>query len=211
MMKFIYARMGDHEYVLKILRAVNLIGTVLDVGAADNPWTAEFLSATFDLREPHLDPSKHILHFRGNLNNPYGWDEIRSYAAKEGKFKYSVCSHTLEDIAYPQLALQWLPEISEAGFISMPSHLQELRRNIEGPWRGYIHHRWMYRERNGKLLVIPKISALEYMNELQGSDNPDTTELQVFWDHDIAYEVLNDDYLGPNVHCVQEMYREALR
>lgn len=210
MMNFKYARMGDHEHVLKILRSIRVHSgdSVIDVGASDNPWTAGFLTATFDLRKPNLTS---ILHFQGNLNTTWGWEQIRRYVAMHDKFAYSVCSHTLEDIAFPVLALEWLPEISKAGFISMPSHLQELRRNIEGPWRGYIHHRWIYRERNGKLLVIPKISALEYMNELQGSDNPDTTELQIFWDQSIEYEILNDDYLGPNVHCVQEMYREALR
>jgi hypothetical protein len=176
--------------------------TVIDVGASMNPWTAEVLDATFDFLNANVAP----VHFHGSLNDSRAWDNILEYVARNGKFSYSVCTHTLEDISYPSLALEMLPQISEAGYISMPSASREMTRNIEGQWRGYIHHRWIYCMKDGELVLIPKVPYVEFLPDMP----PTGSELQIQWEKEIPFSVLNDDYLGPNVHYVKEMYEKIL-
>ncbi|MFO1187155.1 MAG: FkbM family methyltransferase, partial [Alphaproteobacteria bacterium] len=91
--------------------------SVIDVGASANPWSKDVISATFDLNPCAAAP----LHFTGNLNDSRAWDPVLAHVARHGRFAYSICSHTLEDLAYPAMALEMLPRISEAGYISVPS------------------------------------------------------------------------------------------
>lgn len=178
--------------------------TIIDVGASANPWTAEVLDAIFDFKPIVFDKQ----FFSGNLNEYEAWLPVIAYAQKHGKFSYSVCSHTLEDIAYPMLALRMLPQIAEAGFISMPSHFREFKRDIEGPWRGFIHHRWIYSPGNNELLVAPKIPYIEFMENVPQCV-PENEEFQIYWEKEIPFKILNDDYLGPNVGYVRQYYKDV--
>jgi hypothetical protein len=204
-----YTKINNHDAILTALESRKAIlgdqFTVLDIGASDNPWTAEVLGATFDLRKCN---APNVLNFTGNLNEYQDWTQLLDYVAVHGKFSYTVCSHTLEDLAYPKLTLDMLPRISQAGFISMPSHFQDLTR-IEGDWPGYIHHRWLFVIENDKIVLVPKIP---FVAKIEGVSNPpvDRTELQIFWDKTVPYEILNGDFLGPNVQYVKDMYAKVL-
>jgi hypothetical protein len=211
MSEFFYSCGGDLSHAASLdrihrLKAGNPAFTLVDIGASDNPWTASLVTAIVDLKPSNVG----VVQFTGNINEVDIWNKLLDHVYTRGKFSFSVCSHTLEDIAYPALALRVLPLISEAGLISTPSHMRELTRNLEGPWRGYIHHRWMYRERNRKLLAIPKVSFIEY-TDLPSRSDPDKAELQMWWEGSLDFEVLNNDYLGPNVQVVKNMYEENLR
>lgn len=203
-MIFHYGTSADNRLVLDHLKrqkSNNPRFTVLDIGASANPWTEEVVDVTFDLHPPAT--------FTGNLNNVWDWAKLIAHVSRQGKFSFAVCSHTLEDLAYPPVVLDTLPKVSEEGYLSMPSHYRELTRNIEGPWRGYIHHRWMFMEEAKHLLVIPKIPFLEHL-EVPEPQNEQESELQIHWKGKIAYKMFNGDYLGPNVETVKQLYREAL-
>src|SRR4029077_6051445 len=100
----------------------------------------------------------------GNLNDSRSWDPVLRHVAEHGRFSYSICSHTLEDLAYPAITLEMLPRISECGYIAVPSrYLESLRP--EGPYRGFIHHRWVLDadETHMSLILAPKIPLLEHL------------------------------------------------
>jgi hypothetical protein len=125
----------------------------------------------------------------------------------KGRFDFAICTHTLEDVCYPIAALEWLPSIARSGIITMPSASLELTRNVEGPWLGYIHHRWIFDYVDGRMLVVPKINALETMilGDGLGFKN-DQTEIQFWWTTDIEFDVFMDNYLGPNVNTIYNSY-----
>ena len=206
-MRFSYGFLGDTSEELSFLKqqkAANYDFTVLDVGASDKPWAAGVLTAVLDLKKSHVE----VLHFSGNINDRQTWAKVLQYVGTHGKFSYSICTHTLEDIAYPALTLDMLPLVSEAGYITVPSRFREFTRNIEGPWRGYIHHRWIHCEKDGGLVLVPKVPFVEFLPDIPCRD--EITELRIHWEKEIPYKVLNDDYLGPNVGCVREMYEKIL-
>jgi len=182
--------------------------SVLDVGASANPWTAEVVDATFDMNPCSVAPT----HFHGNLNDTKGWAPVLDHVGRHGKFSYSVCTHTLEDLAYPALGLEMLPRVSEAGYITIPSKFLELIRP-EGPYRGYIHHRWIFCLSKGELTLVPKIPLVDYLHlpeEETWRQDVNRMELQIHWRKGIRFAVLNNDYLGPNASAVVQMYAEIL-
>jgi hypothetical protein len=203
-----YNTLGDHSTALDFLieqKSQKKRFTVLDVGATASSWTAPVLDAVFDLYPASYAP----IQFIGNINDTAAWKHLLEYVSENGKFSYSVCSHTLEDVAYPIVALNMLPLVSEAGLISVPSQFIEVKRNVEGPWRGYIHHRWIYCIKDEKLVVVPKISFVEQM-EITENCPDDKTQLNIFWEKELPYSVLNNDYLGPNKDAVVQMYKDIL-
>jgi FkbM family methyltransferase len=206
-----YAKLRDYSHVLEFLRNQKRACedfSVLDVGAAANPWTAEIVDATFDKNSCAVAKTQ----FYGDMNRRDDWDQVLQFVASNGKFSYCVCTHTLEDLAYPALTLDMLPRVAESGFISVPSMYLELLRH-EGPYRGYIHHRWIFCLRSNKLMLVPKVPFVEYVpikNEDSWSRQLDRMELQIFWRKGLRYLILNDDYLGPDVGTVKEMYSEIL-
>jgi FkbM family methyltransferase len=210
---FAYTPLHDHERLLRVLageRAKCPDFRVIDVGAAANPWSRDVIDATFDMNECAAAP----VHFRGNLNDPRSWDPVLAHVAAHGRFNFAICAHTLEDLAYPAVTLEMLPRIADAGFVSVPSrYLESLRP--EGPYRGFIHHRWILDqdEKSGRLILAPKIPMLEHLAVPQEQDwaaAQNRFELQMMWRGAIAFSALNGDYLGPTRKHVVDMYGEFM-
>ncbi|NQE63231.1 FkbM family methyltransferase [Caulobacter sp. RHG1] len=178
--------------------------SVIDVGAAANPWSGEVLNATFDMGDCAVAP----LHFRGNFNDSRSWDEVLRHVAKHGRFSYAICSHTLEDLAYPAMALEMLPRIADAGYVCVPSrYLESLRP--ESPYRGFIHHRWVLDNVGPDLILAPKIPLVEFLTmeaEADWGAQTDRFEFQMHWRGAIAFNPMNGDYLGPTRDAVIGMY-----
>jgi hypothetical protein len=61
----------------------------------------------------------------------------------DGQFDFSVCSHTLEDVRDPVFVCSELIRVSKAGYIEVPSRLEEQSRGFQGPWVGWGHHHWL--------------------------------------------------------------------
>ena len=61
----------------------------------------------------------------------------------DGQFAFSVCSHTLEDVRDPIWVCAELIRVSRAGYIEVPSRLEEQAYGFQGPWAGWGHHRWL--------------------------------------------------------------------
>ena len=206
MIEFAYGdSKSGREKVLKLLdheRVLRPDLQVLDVGASDDPWSRP--DAVLDIHKGNFSG----ITFFGNINDADGWVEVMSHASF-GKFDFSICSHTLEDIAYPALTLRLLPYVARAGYIAVPSHYRELSRGLEysSKYRGYFHHRWILVPDNGVLTLVPKISALEYM-DIEGDPSDEKSELQIWWKDEIPFTVLNQDYLGPNQPTIMQMYKD---
>jgi hypothetical protein len=202
--------LSTREPVLAFLRrekARSAAFRVIDIGAAANPWSGGVADATFDRFQSGAAPRA----FLGDLNKEADWQPLLEHAARQGRFAYAICTHTLEDLAYPAVALKYLPLIADAGLIAVPSARTEAQR-IEGPYRGFIHHRWLVvPEPSGRLLFCPKMPILEHLpNSTIGAPGAKLTEWQIFWHGGIDYGFLNDDCLGPTAPDVVAMYRSLL-
>lgn len=61
----------------------------------------------------------------------------------DGQFDFAVCSHTLEDVRDPVWVCSEIERVSRAGYIEVPSRLEEQSVGVHGPWVGWSHHRWL--------------------------------------------------------------------
>lgn len=62
---------------------------------------------------------------------------------EDGLFDFVVCSHTLEDLRDPIWVCREMQRVAKAGYIEVPSRLEEQSFGVEGPWVGRSHHRWL--------------------------------------------------------------------
>jgi hypothetical protein len=60
-----------------------------------------------------------------------------------GQFDFAICSQTLEDVRDPIWVCDELIRVAKAGYIEVPSRLEEQSYGVHGPWVGWSHHRWL--------------------------------------------------------------------
>lgn len=61
----------------------------------------------------------------------------------DGEFDFAVCSHTLEDVRDPVWVCSELDRVAKAGYIEVPSRLEEQTWGVNGEWVGWSHHHWL--------------------------------------------------------------------
>ena len=117
---------GNRKGVVEMLRRrkeQSPTYTIVDVGGSMNSWSAPVANAFVDVTVP---PLSNLTFFKADIQNPRTWGEIREYVRLHGKFNFSICSHTLEDLSLPPLTLRLLEDISHEGFIATPTKYREL-------------------------------------------------------------------------------------
>lgn len=132
--------------------------TVIDVGGFGNTWAEEIVDAYLDINPVKTNKKVYL----GDINKPETWSKI---AAAVPKFDFSICTHTLEDIRAPDVAIAGLQAISKSGFISMPNKHCEFS-NIESIFfPGNSHHRWIFTLVNDNLRIIAKFPVVNYFQK----------------------------------------------
>jgi len=203
-----YRAIGDRKEVLSLLSS-HPKKRVLDVGYSANTWSSKFVTHYIDIQQS-TDQSK--ISFVGDINSPQVWEAVEKDVLKNGLFDYCICSHTLEDIVNPVFVALMIKKFCRAGFIAVPSKFTEMK-TVEGPYRGYIHHRYIYNFEDGKLIGYPKLNFIEYDRRFDALANQfkvENSELQLFWDGGFELKIINDNYMGPNVTAVLGYYNNLL-
>jgi hypothetical protein len=80
------------------------------------------------------------------------------FADKE--LDFVVCSHTLEDIRDPVWACSEIVRVGKAGYIEVPSRLEEQTYGFQGKWAGWGHHRWLVDIADGRVDFVMKHHVL---------------------------------------------------
>ena len=194
--------------------------TIIDIGGSMNCWLGDRVTHIFDFNGMDHESNygktanKDTHFFLGNISDLEDWQQIFDYVDIHGKFDFCSCTHTLEDIAYPIVALRYMPKIAKSGFIAVPSKFWEFQSWWGWKFRGGVHHRWIFDNDDNVLHLFPKVNLIEYMqsyNDKQHIINTkDNTELRLMWDDSIDYRVINNDYLGPTTEHVVDMYNRLM-
>jgi len=174
---------------------------IIDIGGGKEKHVLDkfdFIDATMDFRDV---TAEHITHFSGNINDPYLWEKVDDDVKRNGRYDYCICTHTLEDIAYPAYVLKKINQISKAGIITFPSKYREFKRfELNETIRGYSHHRWIITIKKQKLKFFPKVSIVEntVFDSIGKLSHPSIEEVFVVWKDGIDFEIFNNDWLGPS-------------
>ena len=131
--------------------------------------------------------------FNINLENKNTWNELLSYVEKNGKFDFSICSHTLEDVFNPLELINLLKLISVSGFVAIPSKYDEFSFLYQNTYRGNAHHKQFFDVVDGTLVVYPKFSWTERderSDEILKYNKGN--ELSLFWENDIPVKIFGE-------------------
>jgi hypothetical protein len=154
--------------------------------------------------------SSNIVFFNLDITNPNEYNELLTYVEKNGKFDFCICTHTLEDIMNPIFVCEQIEQIANEGYIAFPSKYRELSR-IEGNWRGYIHHRWIFTPKDDYILSFPKINYIEdLIFDKVADSSEDKFDLSFYWKDKINIKYVNNNFLGPSVNDVIGYYNYLL-
>ena len=111
----------------------------------------------------------------------------------DGQFHFAVCSQTLEDIRDPIWVCGELMRVARAGYIEVPSRLEEQSYGVHGPWVGWSHHRWLVDTGPGKITFVAKPHLLAGRQEFHFPEGfaaalTDEERVQMlFWEGSFEY------------------------
>jgi hypothetical protein len=133
---------------------------VLDVGGGASPfaradWVLDLIAyEQRGLYGPPPDPD-HERYAPGTWVRRDICDRAR-WPFADRQFDFSICSHTLEDVRDPVFVCSELIRVSRAGYIEVPSRLEEQAWGVHGPWVGWSHHRWLVDVSEREIVFVSK-------------------------------------------------------
>jgi len=179
----------------------------IDIGASAQFWSYPECKFVADIVEIQKEGVKF---FNFNIQNKDTWGELISYVEEHGKFDFSICSHTLEDVLTPVDLLNLLPKISKRGYIAVPSKYDEFSFLWNNKYRGNAHHKQIIDVKDDMICIYPKYPFIEVYDEsdeiLKSSSGK---ELVVFWDIDIPYKFFSQNNIfHSDGELISEFYKQ---
>jgi hypothetical protein len=84
----------------------------------------------------------------------------RSYPFADGEIDFVICAHTLEDVRDPVWVCSEMNRIAKAGYIEVPSRLEEQSWGVNGDFVGWSHHRWIIDLSGNHIEFVLKLHSL---------------------------------------------------
>jgi hypothetical protein len=132
-------------------RIAELVGEdqlVLDVGGGASPferadWVVDLLPYEDRGRYGYPSGPERRERFSGETWVSFDICGPERWPFPDDRFDFAICSHTLEDVRDPVWVCAELCRVARAGYIEVPSRLEEQSYGFQGPWVGWNHHRWL--------------------------------------------------------------------
>ena len=126
----------------------------------------------------------------------------------DDEFDFAVCSHTLEDVRDPIRVCAELQRVARAGYVEVPSRLEEQSPLEDRPGVGWSHHRWLIDvddERRRiefvfKHGVVYTTSEARFPRGFHATLSDDERVASLWWDGSFDYEervMTSGDELDP--------------
>jgi SAM-dependent methyltransferase len=179
---------SSHERIQELLSDDDI---VLDVGGWANPypradWVIDLMP--YETRGLYGERDSEPGRF-----GPETWVE-RDICDREpwpfgdDQFDFALCSHTLEDVRDPVWVCSELTRIAKAGYVEVPSRLEEQSYGIHGPWVGWSHHHWLVDVTDRGIEFVFKSAAVHgrpsafFPAELAGALTPEERVQTMLWE-----------------------------
>ncbi len=182
--------------VKRILESVGPDNVVLDIGAWGRPFTrADWVMDLMPYETRGLygrdgpDPERFSAEtwIRRDIcdREPYPFDDK--------SVDFVICSHTLEDVRDPIWVCDEMVRIAKAGYVEIPSRLEEQSYGFQGPWAGWGHHRWLIEKQGDRLDFVFKHHVLHnresdhFPEGFQQRLAPEQRVVSLWWEGSFEY------------------------
>ena len=198
---------GNRDYIKNHIFNNNY--TSIDIGASAMYWSYPECKFVADVVEIKKDG---VFFFKINLEQNSSWQDLIKYVELNGKFDFSICSHTLEDIFNPLDLIKLLETISNKGFIAIPSKYDEYSKLYNNLYRGNAHHKQFFDIKNGELIIYPKFSWSEIDERSDKIVMLDKgRELSFFWENEIPVRVFGgEEPFKSDIELMNNFYNELI-
>ncbi len=171
---------------------------VLDIGSGDKPfWRGNVFLDNLELKNLHRHTDTQTIKDLGLFVN----GDITKTKFKNKAFDFSFCTHLLEHVDRPDLAIKEITRISKKGYIEVPNGIIE----FISPFHSHI---WFILFDGKKLTFVRKgkklhesllRNAVNYQNIIPNLKNP---FIRLYWKNKIEYEIIDlekesDKYFPP--------------
>ncbi len=198
----------DDEIIEKL--KIKPTDRVLDVGGSAKQHEKIFIDTIVDLVRPEETPYQTS---KLKAKKFVQLDITRQkFPFKDKEFDICLCTHTLEDLYDPFLAIEEMSRVGKKGLIITPSRGREMEFSHfnltdwqTGPRRlpGYSHHYWLFENKNGVMHLTPKNYPLLYSGDFHIVKWAGEEEFKFFWEKEIKYEAFNPT----NFHALIAEYK----
>ena len=176
---------GRRDFVKEYIKNSNL--TSIDIGASSMYWSYPECKYVADSTQITAEGTSF---FKINLEDKSTWLELLKFVEENGKFDFSICSHTLEDIFNPLDVISFLEKISHSGFVAIPSKYDEFSFLYENTYRGNAHHKQFFDFVNDELIIFPKYPFIERdVRSDKILEKMNGRELSFFWESSIPVNI----------------------
>jgi len=135
----------------RLLRSLSSSAVVLDVGGWADPferadWVLDvmpYASRGLYRREGWTERPSTPERFTSESWIQRDICEREPYPFADGEIDFAICSQTLEDVRDPLWVCSEINRIAKAGYVEVPSRLEEQSWGVNGPFVGWSHHRWL--------------------------------------------------------------------
>ncbi|MEK7565556.1 MAG: methyltransferase domain-containing protein [Patescibacteria group bacterium] len=186
---------------------------VLDVGGSAKQHNEIQVDTILDLVRPEKTPYQSS---KLKAKNFVQVDIARQkFPFQDKEFDVCLCTHTLEDIYNPFLAIDEMSRVAKRGLIATPSRGREMEFSHfnltdwqTGPRRlpGFSHHFWLFENRGEAMSIVPKNYPLLYSGDFHITKWTGDEEFRFFWQNKIKYKVFNPT----NFHELIKEYQRFL-
>jgi hypothetical protein len=172
----------------RILETVPDDAVVLDVGGAMKPfnranWIMDALP--YDQRGKLGSVGGDTEHFTEHTWVMHDFCTREPWPFADKQVDFVICSHTLEDVRDPIWMCSEFNRIAKAGYIEVPSRLEEQTYGFQGPWTGWSHHRWLIDVDLDEITFVHKSAVVERADSHFPPEFRDTLSaadrVQTFW------------------------------
>lgn len=161
---------------------------VVDIGCGDKPfWRADVFLDELSLGDEQRFSSTGIISDLGLFVDC----DITKTPFKDKAFDFSFCSHVLEHVEKPELAIQEIIRISKQGYIEIPDGIIE----VMSP---YQSHLWSVFFNSNELVFLRKSKKIHEVLVRNGSKYAYLSKfikepfIRIYWKKNIKYKVVDD-------------------
>jgi hypothetical protein len=143
----------------RIVETLDDEAVVLDIGGWGKPFTrADWVldSMPYETRGLYGRDGDGEERFRADTWVRHDICDREPFPFGDNQFDFVICSHVLEDVRDPVWVCQEINRIGKAGYIEVPSRLEEQSYGIQGPWVGWGHHHWLVDIEGNKIVFAFK-------------------------------------------------------
>ena len=161
---------------------------VIDIGCGDKPfWRADVFLDKLSLGDEHRFSSTGVIKDFGLFFD----SDVTKTPFKDKVFDFSYCSHLLEHVERPDLAIKEITRISKRGYIEVPDGL------IEVIWP-YQSHLWFIFFQKDTLIFLRKGKTLSGVLKNNGSRYSYLVRkmkdpfIRIYWEKKIRYKIIDN-------------------